>query len=145
MAHITAQDNIRYCIDKLSLRVSGCVASAASAPVNLARASRVYGIAVGGNQPPNTYRYFAFKVGGKWGKLSATGTFLAFAENSATFDNLEQFGNISSDLSVLSNVPALAGQSFGIAIALASDDPDNAVPTAALTFRLSLIHISEPT
>ena len=135
MAHITEQNNIRWNIDTLSSRLTGVLASNSSSSVNLARASRVTGITVSGSQPSGTARYFAFRIGTQWGKLTADGNFQAFSTNSAAFENLEAYGNTAASLTALTNIPALAGKSFGIAIALSADDPVNAVPTASLAFK----------
>lgn len=135
MANISAQNSISYTLDKLSLRTTGVLFSASSSHINLSRASRVTGITVGGTQPPGTARYFAFFVTGSWGKLTPSGTFSPFEDSNASFANLETFGNTASELSALTNIPALAGKSFSFAIALAADDVSNAVPTASLTFK----------
>ena len=134
MSNITSQNNLRYCIDTLNTKTSGVVVSNNDNFVNLTRASRVTGITIAGAQPANTYRYFAFNIGGVWGKLNSSGSFAAFTENNATFSNIEAYGNTPTDLRALSNIPGLAGQSFGVAIALAADDPQNAVPSAAIAF-----------
>ena len=134
MANITAQNPIRYQIDNLSYAVSGVLASNSSGTVNLSGASRVTGITVHGSQPSGTSRYFAFRLGDTWGKITSSGTFQAFTNNSATFTNISAYGNTAADLAALTNIPALAGQTFGIAIALSAEDPDNALPTARLSF-----------
>ncbi|MBQ7214933.1 MAG: hypothetical protein IJS39_02990 [Synergistaceae bacterium] len=135
MANITSQSPIRYTIDALSLAGSGVLASKSSSSVNLTGASEITGIVVGGSQPSGTQRYFAFRVGGKWGKLTESGTFSAFSENSATFANISANGNTAAELSALTDIPALAGQNIGAAFALYASDPSNAVPTATLVFR----------
>ena len=134
MADISSQDNIRYCIDTLSTRITGLLTTNSNTAVNLTRAQNVTKISVLGSQPSGTFRYFAFNVGGKWGYLDKSGNFTAFAANAATFDNLAQYGNTASQLGALINIPGLAGKSFGFAVALAADDPANALPTASLSF-----------
>ena len=134
MANITAQNNIRYCIDTLDTQTTGVVASRSNLTVNLSRASRVTGITVGGSQPAGTTRHFAFNLAGIWGRLTSSGTFEAFETNSSTFAVISANGNTSADLTSLTDIPALAGQTFGIAIALSSTNTSAAVPTASLSF-----------
>ena len=134
MADITTQNNIRYNIDTLSTRLVGVIASAASSSVNMSRATKVTGITINGSQPSGTAIYCAFRIGTQWGKLTADGAFQAFNSNSADFENIAAFGNTTSSLAALRDIPALAGKSFGVAVALSADDPLNAVPTAALSF-----------
>ena len=134
MSNITAQNPIRYQVDNLSYAVSGVIASNSSSSVNLAGASRVTGITVSGAQPSGTSRWFAFRVNNHWGKLTPSGTFQAFASDSADYTNISAYGNTAQELALLSDVPALAGKTFGIAIALYAEDPDNAIPTARLAF-----------
>lgn len=133
MANIKTQNNIRYQIDKLINKNFGVLISDAQA-VNLSRASSVKGIIVNGTQPAGTGRYIAFLINGQWGKLSTSGTFTQFTENNAEFANLEANANTPEELTALTDIPALAGKSFGIAVALSSDNPDNASPTCGLTF-----------
>ena len=135
MSVITSQQPIRFCIDALSPKSTGVVQSLDSYPVNLARAQKVTGITVSGSQPSGTHRYIAFKISGLWGRLTSSGTFSAFTENSCTFENLEEFGNTPEDLAALTNIPALAGKTFGVAIGLSSDNPDNSLPACALAFK----------
>lgn len=135
MANITSQNPIRYQLDNLSYAVSGVIASNSSSNVDLAGASRVTGITVQGSQPSGTARYFAFRINDQWGKLTASGTFQAFGTNSADFANISANGNTPAELQALTNIPALAGKTFGIAIALYAEDPDNALPTARLEFK----------
>lgn len=137
MANITSQNSIRWQIDNLSYAVSGVAASNSSTLVNLANASRVTGISVHGSQPAGTARYFAFRLNDQWGRLTPAGTFQPFSVNSADFTNIAGYGNTAAELSALTDIPALAGQSFGIAIALYAEDPDNARPTARLSFSCS--------
>ena len=134
MANITTQNPIRYQIDNLSYAVSGVIASNDSTTVNLAGASRVSGITIHGSQPSGTQRYFAFRIGNQWGALTSAGNFQAFTSNSADYANISTYGNSANDLAQLTDIPALAGKTFGIAIALYAEDPDNAIPTARLTF-----------
>lgn len=135
MALITQQNNIRWNIDTLSSRVTGVLASNANSSVNLTRASKVTAITVNGLQPAGTYRYFAFRVNNVWGRLNSSGVFQPFKENNASFENLENAGNTAAELAALGNIPGLAGKSFGVAVALAADDPINAVPSASLSFK----------
>ena len=135
MANITSQDPIRYQIDTLSLAASGVIASNSSSLVNLSGASRVTGITVYGSQPSGTARYFAFRLNNQWGKLTASGTFQAFSANTAAYENISANGNTAAELQALTDIPALAGKTFGIAIALYAEDPNNALPTARLEFK----------
>ena len=137
MANITSQNPIRYQIDNLSYAVSGVIASNTSTLVNLAGASRVTGITIHGSQPSGTARYFAFRLNDQWGKITPVGNFQAFTSNSADFSNISSYGNTAAELSALTDIPALAGKTFGIAIALYAEDPDNARPTASMTFNCS--------
>ena len=134
MSNITSQNSIRYNIDTLDTKTTGLLVSKGANAVNLSRASRVTKINIGGLQPSGTYRYFAFKLGGKWGRITSTGTFQAFATNAATFDILEASGNVPADFSSLNSIPALAGQSFGLAIALSTINAQTAIPTASISF-----------
>ncbi|MBR0035579.1 MAG: hypothetical protein IJP54_07865 [Synergistaceae bacterium] len=137
MANITSQNPIRWQIDNLSYAVSGVIASTSSTLVNLAGASRVTGITIHGSQPAGTARYFAFRLNDAWGKLTPVGNFQAFASNSADFSNIAGNGNTAAELAALTDIPGLAGKTFGIAIALYAEDPDNARPTARMTFNCS--------
>ena len=128
MANITSQEPIRYQIDTLSTAASGVIASSSSSYIDLRSASSVKGITVSGSQPSGTNRYFAFRLNNRWGKLTSSGTFQAFTSNSAAFENISAYGNTAADLAGLTDIPALAGQTFGIAIALYAADPGNAVP-----------------
>ena len=47
---------------------------------------------------------------------------------------LEEQGNTPEELTALTNIPALAGKQFGVAIGLVAEDPDNATPTMNLSF-----------
>ena len=134
MANITSQNPIRYQIDTLSTSASGVISTGTSSSINLSGASRVSKISITGSQSANTNRWFAFRVNNQWGKLTSAGTFQAFSENSDSYENISANGNSAAELSALNTVPALAGQSFGIAIALYALDPTNAVPTAAISF-----------
>ena len=134
MSNITSQNPIRYTIDTLSCAASGVIASTGSNLVNLAGASTVKGIVLSGSQPSGTNRWFAFRINNQWGKLTASGTFQAFSANNADYSNISANGNTAAQLLALTNIPALAGKSFGIAIALYAEDPNNAVPTARLSF-----------
>lgn len=135
MANITSQNPIRYQIDTLSLAASGVLAAKSSSSINLTGASTITGIVVGGTQPTGTQRYFAFRVNNQWGKLTTSGTFQAFTENSTSFANISANGNTASQLSALTNIPALAGKNIGIAVALYAADPSNASPSATLVFK----------
>lgn len=137
MSNITSQNPIRYTIDTLSSALSGVIASNSSSTINLAGASAVKGITVHGSQPSGTNRFFAFRLNNQWGKLTSSGTFQAFTSNSADYDNIAEHGNTAAELQALTNIPALAGKTFGIAIALYAQDPTNAVPSARLTFNCS--------
>ena len=134
MSDILSQNPIRYQIDNLSYAVSGVIASNDSTLVNLAGASRVTGITIHGTQPSGTNRWFAFRVGNAWGRLTTAGAFQAFTDNNASYSNVAAYGNTATELSSLTDIPALAGKSFGVAIALYAEDPDNARPSARLTF-----------
>lgn len=133
MSNILSQHPIRYQIDILNGKLYGVFVTLPSA-VNLARASSVTGINISGTQPSSTYRYFAFCVNNSWGKLTSAGAFEPFTANSTDFFNIEANGNTAAELSALTDIPALAGKSFGVAIALAADDPDNAKPTCGMSF-----------
>ena len=134
MANIISQNPIRYQIDTLTQELSGVLASNSSSSVDLTSANKITGITAGGIQPAGTERYFAFRVNGSWGKLTTAGAFQAFSTNSTDFAVIKANGNTSAQLAALSDVPGLAGKRIGIAIALSTTDPDNAVPTARLEF-----------
>lgn len=134
MSNITSQNNIRFNIDTLSTQSFGVLATDKNA-VNLSRASRVTAVNVTGTQPSGCTRHFAFCVNNQWGRLTSSGTFQAFATQSTTYDNISANGNTPADLAALTNIPALAGKSFGVAFALSSNDPVNlGVPSAAMSF-----------
>ncbi len=134
MANITAQNPIRFQIDTLTQILSGVIASRPSSYIDLTKASRVTGITISGNQPAKSTRHFAFRINNQWGKLTSSGTFQAFASNNADYDNVRNNGNIASQLELLSNIPALAGQTVGVAFAMSTTDPDNSLPTAGISF-----------
>lgn len=134
MANITSQNNIRYNIDQLNPSSTGVITTKGNA-VNLTQASTVSKIIINGTQPASCSRYFAFKVNNSWGKLSTSGTFTAFSSQTLTYDYLAANGNTPAQLTALTSIPALAGKTFDIAIALGSDDPiNNGVPTCSLSF-----------
>ncbi len=135
MSNITTQQPIRYTIDALSLAGSGVLASKSSSSINLTGASKITGIVIGGSQPSGTQRYFAFRVNNQWGKLTASGTFQAFTSNTASFENISANGNTASELSALTDIPALAGKNIGVAVALYASDPNNASPSATMVFK----------
>lgn len=126
---------IRWQIDSLSARVYGVISTKDSYQLDLTRATSITGITLGGSQPPGTYRYVAFKLDGKWGKLTAAGAFQAFGANNCTIGQLEENGNTPAQLTALTNIPAFVGKRVGVAIGLIADDPANAVPTATLSFK----------
>ena len=134
MANITAQNPIRYQIDTLSYTLTGVIASSSSSYADLTAASSVTGINISGNQPANSNRYFAFRVNNKWGKLTSAGAFQAFSANNTEFSNIEANGNTTAELSALTNIPGLAGQNVGVAIAMSTTDPVNSLPTCSISF-----------
>ena len=121
--------------DTLTAKATATISTASTYSVDLTRAQTVTGITVSGTQPPSTSRYIAFKLNNQWGCLDASGNFAAFTVNTSEATNLEENGNIPSDLTRLTNIPALAGKTFGVAFCLVSEDPDNAKPTIGLTFK----------
>ncbi len=135
MANITTQNNIRYQIDKLNSRHYGVLIRTNDAPIDLTNADKVSGITITGTQPSGTSRYIAFCINDTWGKISTSGTFSPFTQNSTDFDYLEENANTPAELSALTNIPALAGKKFTLAIALSSNDPDNVLPTCGVAFQ----------
>lgn len=133
MAHIISQAPIRYQTDTLSTQKMGVLTSGNSA-VNLLGVSSVKGITVSGVQPSGTSRRIAFYVDGKWGRLTSSGAFQAFTQNSADYANISANGNTSSELSALTDILGLTRKTFGVGIALSSNDPDNALPSCGLLF-----------
>ena len=134
MSNITAQSPIRYTIDNLNSTASGVICTNSSTSIDLTGAARVTAISVPRIQPAKTFIYLAFRVNSFWGKISTSGTFSAFTDQTLSYDNLAGNGNTPAELEALSDVPALAGQRIGIAIALASQDPDNAIPSCTVSF-----------
>ncbi|MBQ7543891.1 MAG: hypothetical protein IJT02_03005 [Synergistaceae bacterium] len=128
-------DPIRWQTDTLSTYAEGMLVTTDSAPMDLSSANTVTGIEVSGYQPDGTSRYVAFKVRGQWGRLTGSGTFSAFSTNKADMNTLRAYGNTPEELTALTNVPALAGQKFGIALGLSTDDLSRHIPLISLTFK----------
>ncbi|MBQ4430956.1 MAG: hypothetical protein II877_05595, partial [Synergistaceae bacterium] len=129
MANITSQDPIRYQIDNLSQKLTGVIASSPSSYVDLTGADYVKAVNITGTQPANSFRYFAFRVNNQWGKITTSGTFSAFADNNSEYSNIETNGNTPEQLAALTNIPGLAGQAVGVAIAMSTTDPANSLPS----------------
>ena len=121
--------------DTLFDRQTGIVSTADNYPVDLRNAETVTGITVSGTQPAQTSRYAAFKVNGQWGKLNTSGNFESFNTSTISIELLEEKGNTPAQLTALTNIPALAGKQFGVALGLVSENPDNAMPTMGMTFK----------
>ena len=134
MANITSQDPIRYQIDNLSQKLTGVIASSSSNYVDLTGADYVKAVNITGTQPANSFRYFAFRVNNQWGKITTSGTFSAFSNNNADYSNIEANGNTPEQLEALTNIPALAHQAVGVAIAMSTTDPANSLPTCSISF-----------
>lgn len=134
MANITSQNPIRFQIDTLNTESYGVLYTTSTA-INLSNAQYVTGITIGGSQPAHTARYIAFCVNGQWGKINSNGTFSAFSLNSPTYDNIASFGNTPASLTVLTSIPGLAAQRFGVAFAMMAEDPDTyGVPSCSIAF-----------
>ncbi len=134
MSNITTQQPIRYQIDTLNPKTYGVITSNSNSILDFSRVTSITAINVLGSQPPNTARYIAFNINGQWGKLSSAGAFVSFSDNSPDFENLELYANTPTELAAISSASGLAGTSCGVAIALSSTDPDNAIPTCGLSF-----------
>lgn len=134
MAYINAQSPIRYQIDNLDVSLSGVLVTKPENPVDLTAASAVRGITITGTQPKGTDRRFAFQLNNQWGKLTVTGAFSAFALNNPSYSNIAANGNTASEIAALTDLPILAGRTFGFAIALYAEDPTVSVPTARVEF-----------
>lgn len=134
MSNITTINPIRFNIDSLNSTASGVIYTNSSNSIDLTGAAKVTAISIPRTQPANTFIYLAFRVNNVWGRLSTSGTFSALANQTLSYDNLAANGNTPAQLEALTNIPALAGQRIGIAIALASQDPVNAVPSCSVKF-----------
>ena len=134
MSNIIIQNPIRYNIDNLNSIASGVLYSNSSSNVDLSGASSVSAINIPRTQPPGTAIFLAFRVNNLWGKITASGTFTAFTNQTLSYDNIATNGNSPESLEALSNIPALAGQRIGVAVALSSSDKTNAVPSCTVKF-----------
>lgn len=128
MANITQQNNIRYCIDTLNLRVQGVLISDTYA-FDLSSSNNIDNISLSYSQPSGTEIFLLFAVNDLWGRFS-NNNFVHVDTNTDefSFDTIKTYGNTPADINKNTNFQALAGNRVRVAAALAADNPSNAVP-----------------
>ena len=110
----------------------------AKTPVNLLNKSKVKGFTIEGIQPANTNRKVAFKVDNKWNKLTTEGALSPLPTQAITSDSVLAEGNRISELTALTNVPALAGKLVYPAFALYANSNATVMPTIGMTVKAEI-------
>ena len=105
----------------------------AKTSINLLNKSKVKGFTINGVQPANTNRKVAFKVDNKWNKLTTAGALSPLPTQAITSDSVLAEGNTVSELTALTNVPALVGKLVYPAFALYANSNATVMPTIGMT------------
>ena len=107
-------------------------------PLNLLNKTKVKGFTINGVQPANTNRKVAFKIDGKWNKLTTEGALSPLPTQAITSDSVLAEGNTVAELTALTNVPSLARKLVYPAIALYAGDGVTVMPTFGMTVKAEI-------
>lgn len=158
MANITSQNPIRFTIDKLKTEAHALIIAKKGNVINCTQASAVTGFKFNYSQPAGTKIFLAFSTGdkvnnaqiyapgevhaidedanGAWFRLNSSGYAEIIDEQKITYESLIDEGNSISELAGLNNIPAFKGYNVRVAIALYSQDPQNAIPAINLALKI---------